>query len=293
MKLFARAISIFLIVVGASCGKRDGAPNVTGSGSATAVSGSGSAITAGSAGMATGSGSDQSASPAGSAAAGSTVDSSAAMSLQTATGRYGILLAETPGGKVTLTLDGGKTEELADLTIVKVMGDAAGPMRVDVGGKQGTVKTDRIVYDDDIQRSPKGDFAVVTPLIECEDVCTKAVWLVHGSVKRWRALDSAVSPAAAWHPQGTNVAIGGSGQLVVLELPSGEVLNETNGYMGPAYSPDGTLYVRDDNFGVFTFADGKATKVGKGKKPKRIEGEFAVDPKPVTFGPDGKFKTID
>lgn len=295
MKSFVRAIPIFLIVVTASCGKRDASPNATGSGSGSAppMTGSGSAIAGGSAGLAAGSGSDAAASPAGSAAAGSAADGSTAMSLQTATGNYGILLAETPGGTVTLTLDGGKTEELPDLTIVTITKEVGALWRVDVGGKQGAVEVEWIVGHENIERSPKGDFAVVTPIMECEDMCLRAVWLVHGSVKRWRALEFAHTPAAAWHPNGSNVAISGSDRLLLIALPSGEVISETSGYVGPAYAPDGTLYVRDDKYGVFTFADGEATKVGKGKKAKVLEGEYPVDPKPVVFGPDGKFKTVD
>lgn len=294
MKLFARELSILLIVVGASCGKREAAPSAMGSGSATAASGSGSAMAAGSAGLGSGSGSDLTASPAVSAGDGSAAAGSAAMSLQTATGHYGMLLAATAGGKVTLTLSGGKTEQLADLTIVKVGDQATGEsMAVEAGGKQGTVLNREVVFDSDIQRSPKGDFAVVTPLVECVDTCDHEAWLVHGSVKRSLVLEHTVDTAAAWDPQGTNVAVGGGHKLVLIKLPSGEVLSETDGYVGPAYAPDGTLYVRDENFGVFTFANEKAKKVGKGKRPKVPDGEFPADPKPVTFGPDGKFKTVD
>jgi hypothetical protein len=78
--------------------------------------------------------------------------------------------------------------------------------------------------------------------------------------------------------------------LAVIALPFGEMLHESDEYMAPAYAPNGMLYVRDANFGVFTFIDGRAKKVGKGKKPKQLEDEFAPHPQPVTFGADGKLK---
>ena len=177
------------------------------------------------------------------AAAGSAAGSAAAGSAAPAgETRDGILLAKTAGGKITLTLDDGKTEEVADGTNVKVTGYGNfETVVVNTGDKQGRVATDRIVINDEIQRSPKGDFAVVRTEIECVDLCSGQVWLVHGTVTRWRVFEMATLPNAAWHPQGTNVAIGGDGVLAVIALPSGEVLHESDKFMAPAYAPDGTL----------------------------------------------------
>lgn len=283
MKFVPRSLLVLLFVVGAACGKKDGAGNSAGSGSAPAAPGSGSGSAMADASTAAVTADAAAGSGAGSAAAGA-----AAPAGKT---EDGILLAETAGGKITLTLEDGKTEQVADGTNVRVTGYGNfETVVVNTGTKQGRVVTDRVVIDDEIQRSPKGDFALVRTEIDCVDLCWGQVWLVHGTVTRWRVLDRATLPNAAWHPQGTNVAVGGNGVLAVIALPSGEVLHESEEYMAPAYAPDGTLYVRDENFGVLKFLDGKAKKVGKGKKPKQLEDEFAPHPQPVTFEADGKLK---
>jgi hypothetical protein len=108
----------------------------------------------------------------------------------------------------------------------------------------------RRAIDDEFQRSPKGDFSIVRTEIDCVDLCSGQVWLVHGTVTRWRVFEMATLPKAAWHPKGMNVAVGGDGVLAVIALRSGEVLYESDEYMAPSYAPNGTLYVRDADFGV-------------------------------------------
>ncbi|HEY4177957.1 MAG TPA: hypothetical protein VGM90_14015 [Kofleriaceae bacterium] len=281
MTFVPRSLLLLLIVIGSACGKKDGAASSAGSASAPAASGSGSA-------MADASTAVLSADAAAGSATGSAASGSAAPAGET---RDGILLAKTAGGKITLTRDDGKTEDLADGTDVKVTGYGNFETAVvNTGDKHGRVATDRIVINDEIQRSPKGDFAVVRTEIECVDLCAGQVWLVHGTVTRWRVFEMSTFPNATWHPQGTSVAVGGDGVLAVIGLPSGEVEYQSDAYMAPAYAPDGTLYVRDENFGIFTFIDGKAKKVGKGKKPKQLDDELAPRPQPVTFGADGKLR---
>jgi hypothetical protein len=206
-----------------------------------------------------------------------------------------VLLATHQGGTVELTLDGGGRVALTEGSVVDLTAPPAAVSppagdwtHVSTGGKQGFVPAESAVND--VRRSPAGGFAVATAVVTCEDMCHSAVWLVHGMAERWRVFELAVSPDVAWHPHGGAVAIGGDGEMAILDLPSGKVLQRTSRYFAPAYAPDGTLYVRDHDDGVLTLRGDDATTVGKSTPPRLRAGEYGGGPSPVTFAADGRWR---
>jgi len=276
-----------LALAAASCKKSKTDPG-PGSAAATGSGGSAGSATAGSDTVGSGSGSD-----AGSGSDGSGAGSaSAARELPAKLPEdSGVVLADAPGGTVTLTVDGGGEVQLPDGTIVthsEWPGEAPDSrdelVHVSHAGKQGTIAS-RFLFTE-IVRSPGGDFAMVTAEVGCGDYCHLAVMLIHGMAERWKLFE-AVRPFPAWRPDGKAVAIGGDGELVIVELPSGAVIAKSDKFMSPAYAADGTLYVRNGDYAVFTFDGTKGKRVAKGKAPELMEGEMDPGPVPVEFGKDG------
>jgi hypothetical protein len=296
MKLLALAVVMMFGAVACKKAGTDKPAPTTGSGSSatSGSAGSGSAGS-GSATAATGSGGG---SAAGSGSASATVDAP----LPAVKGDdKGFLFADKPKGTVTVTIAGKKTEA-PDGTLVDLLDwPDSGPendhgelRHISVNGKQGFIASRHVVLAEDIKPAPSGDLALVTPLDGRGDFEHHAVWLVRGMGQRWRMFETAVDPTPAWHPKATSLALGGDGALVVVELPSGKELARTDKYFAPAYAPDGTLYVRSHDWGVYTFADGKAKRIAKGKRQRKEEGEdFDPSPSPVSFDAKGKYQLDD
>jgi hypothetical protein len=208
---------------------------------------------------------------------------------------HAVLLATHQGGTVELTVDGGGRVALADGSLVELTAPPDGMAlpagdwtHVSTGDKQGLVPAESAVNG--VKKAPAGGFAVATAMVSCGDMCHSAVWLVHGMAERWRVFEHAVSADVAWHPRGGAVAIGGDGEMALIELPSGKVLQRSRRYFAPAYAPDGTLYVRDHDDGVLTLHGDDATMVGKSTPRQPVAGEYGMGPAPVDFAADGTWR---
>jgi hypothetical protein len=208
--------------------------------------------------------------------------------------KQSVALAEEPGGTVEIALDDGKTDQLPDGTAVvetpkPADSKADGTYHVTAGNTHGVIDSHRTPAD--YRVSPDKTWAVVRFETQCGDVCFGAVWLVHGKKQRWKLFDSAVTTRAAWTTD--EAAVDDTRDTVIVQLPSGMVKRKLEGYLSPAYAPDGTLYLRDMKFGVFTVhGDDKPKKVGKtkGVSEPAEPGTYDPGPEPVEFDASGKWK---
>jgi hypothetical protein len=207
--------------------------------------------------------------------------------------KSGIIFAEKAGGTVKGIKDG---------TVVEVVGESGGAVAdmadatvtVKHEGRKVKLRADRVLRDIDVEqirRSPDNQHAVFSPIYACGDVCHSILWLISAKDgKRVKLGEGGPDVHVAWHPTGGTVAAG-SGGLWIVSLADYKV-KELEEYTSPAYSPDGTLYVRDHEGSAFIVGKGKPKKVwdaggGDDGGDEGADGEedvFGVDdPRPVRF----------
>jgi hypothetical protein len=204
---------------------------------------------------------------------------------------HALILADTPGGKVTFTLADKTTSELADGTIVEEHHEQFGESTVSSHGRTGTVELTHVIGSNAVYPAPSGVFAVLTPALGCGDYCHLAVWLVEGlNGRRWKISDNTVLPTVAWRADGKAVAVDAGPGVAVIELPSGKQLEMFEDTHSPAYAPNGTLYLRGPDWEVFEVADGKTKRVGQGVKLKL---DYPMPAFPVKFDASGKWQLSD
>jgi len=199
---------------------------------------------------------------------------------------------------------GGTVKGIKDGTTVEVVGESGGAVAdmadatvtIKHEGKKLKLRADRVLRDIDVEqirRSPDNLYAVFSPIFACGDMCHTALWLISArDGKRVKLGEGGPDVNVAWHPKGGTVAVG-SGQLWIVSLADYKVKAMAD-YTSPAYSPDGTLYIRDHKGSAFTVGKGKPKKVwdagdeGEGEGEDEDEDEMDVeDPRPVEFK-DGK-----
>lgn len=208
--------------------------------------------------------------------------------------KSGIIFAVKAGGTVKGVKDG---------TVVEVVGESGGAVAdmadatvtIKHEGKKIKLRADRVLRDIDVEqifRSPDNLHAVFSPIFTCGDMCHTAIWLIStADGKRIKLGEGGPDVNVAWHPRGGTVAVG-CRALWIVSLADFKV-KELGDYTSPAYSPDGTLYVRDHEGSAFTIGKGKPRKVwdsGAGDQAALDEAEEEMDvedPKPVEFK-DGK-----
>lgn len=205
--------------------------------------------------------------------------------------KSGIIFAEKAAGLVKGIKDGTTVEVVGESGgAVGDMADATVTIKHD--GKKVKLRADRVLRDTDhdlIRRSPDNLHAVFSPLYACGDMCHSVLWLISAKDgKRVKLGEGGPDINVAWHPKGGTVAVG-SGQLWIVSLADFEV-KPMKDYTSPAYSPDGTLYIRDHKGSAFTLGKGKPAKVWDAGDEGEEEGEDEMDvedPRPVEFK-DGK-----
>jgi hypothetical protein len=213
--------------------------------------------------------------------------------------KTGIAFAETRGGRVQgKAANGSKTSirDGAPVAVVSVhqaeMGDPdSSTVEVKVDGKRSTVPITAVLWEEALQRSPDGAFAVFSAITACGDLCHTEIFLVGRDGKRVPLGGGGVDVAVAWRPDGKEVAVG-SGSLWLVALP-GLTVRPVEDYMAPAYAPDGTLYVRDRDGSAYKLRSGKAKRVWKAPPAAEPEdgGDMeggAMEPTPVKFDRAGK-----
>ncbi|HEU5056675.1 MAG TPA: hypothetical protein VFU21_09110, partial [Kofleriaceae bacterium] len=207
--------------------------------------------------------------------------------------KSGIIFAEKAGGTVKGIKDG---------TVVEVVGESGGAVAdmadatvtVKHEGRKVKLRADRVLRDIDVEqirRSPDNQYAVFSPIYACGDVCHSVLWLISArDGKRVKLGEGGPDVEVAWHPKGGTVAAG-SGGLWIVSLADYKV-KELEEYTSPAYSPDGTLYVRDHEGSAFIVGKGKPKKVwdaggGDDGGDEGADEEEDVrgvdDPRPVRF----------
>ena len=207
--------------------------------------------------------------------------------------KSGIVFAEKAGGVVKGIKDGTTVEVLGESGGgVGDMADATVTIKHD--GKKVKLRADRVLRDTDleqIRRSPDNQHAVFSPIYACGDMCHSVLWLVSAKDgKRLKLGEGGPDVNVAWHPKGGTVAVG-SGALWIVSLADYKA-KPMKDYTSPAYSPDGTLYIRDHKGSAFTVGKGKPARVwdagDEGEGEGDDEGDMDVeDPRPVEFK-DGK-----
>ncbi len=210
----------------------------------------------------------------------------------------GIALADAQGGTIAATADDGSKIEIADGAAVAIaeiaeMGMGAGgpdsaTVDVVVGGKRVALPAGQVLHEEALQRSPDGAVAVFSFINSCGDLCHTMLYVVASDGRRAKLGDGVVDVVVAWRADGKELAVG-SGSLWLVALPELQV-RAVHEYTAPAYAPDGTLYVRDQDGSAYTLTGTEATRVHKAKKqPPLEEGDYgADDPPPVTFDADGR-----
>ena len=203
-------------------------------------------------------------------------------------------------GIVFATRAGGTVKGIKDGTTVEVVGESGGAVAdmadatvtIKHEGKKVKLRADRVLRDIDleqIRRSPDNLHAVFSPIYACGDVCHSALWLITArDGKRVKLGEGGPDVNVAWHPKGGTVAVG-SGQLWIVSLADYKV-KSMDEYTSPAYSPDGTLYVRDHKGSAFTVGKGKPTRVwDAGDEGETTDEDDEMhemdveDPRPVEF----------
>lgn len=210
----------------------------------------------------------------------------------------GIILAERPGGTVTLHPEQGADLTLAEGEAVTYVDENAGvglgdaTAVVEARGVRGAVPNARVVTEARLRRSPDGRAAVFSAIATCGDLCHVEVWLLGAGGARTRVTSEAGPDAVvAWSPDGARVAVG-SGGLQIVTVADGHV-TEVASFTAPAWASDGTLFARgsvtDD--AVFIVADGAPPRRlfgAPGRPPAPTAGEAAPDPTPVAIERDGR-----
>jgi hypothetical protein len=209
----------------------------------------------------------------------------------------GVILAEQPGGTVSLHPESGPDVALSDGERVNFVDDNVGvgggdaTAVVEARGVRGNVPNARVVTEARLQRATTGGAMVFSAVFSCGDFCHGEVWLLHAEGQRTRITQNAgPSVVTAWRPDGARAAAG-SGGLWVVTAADGHV--ETMGdYTAPAYAPDGALFVRgagaDD--AVFALTDGAPPRrvfAPAGRVPRANPEVPREDPAPVAFEQEG------
>lgn len=209
-----------------------------------------------------------------------------------------VVLAEQPGGTVTLhpatgadiTLADGESVTLVDESSGVGQGDATAT--IEARGVRGQVPNARIVDESRIARSPDGHVAIFSAIVTCGDFCHSEVWWLGPAGARSRVTtDGTVDRTVSWRPDGTVAAVG-SGALYMVRASDGHTETDTH-FTAPAYAPDGALFVRgaEADDAVFALADGAPPRrvfAAPGRVPPTTEAHPATEPTPVVFEDEGR-----
>jgi hypothetical protein len=207
----------------------------------------------------------------------------------------GIAFAETQGETIDAPGANGQGRSIADGAEVSIkaareveMGDSdEATVDVIAEGETLTLPAARVLREGNLTRAPDGSFAVFDVIESCGDLCHTAIYLVARDGRRVRLGGGVVDLVVAWRSDGKEVAIG-SGSLWIVSLPALAV-RQLPEYTAPAYSPDGTLYVRDQHGSAFTVGAKVELKWRAPPSPPPEEGDHgADDPPPVRFDAAGK-----
>lgn len=209
-----------------------------------------------------------------------------------------VILAETPGVRVTMRPESGPALSLADgerVTYVEEstsVGAGDSLATVEARGVRGTVPNARVITEERLHRAPSGGAAVFAAVFFCGDLCHGEVWLLDAAGRRTRITDNAgPEVVVAWRPDGARVAVGSYGLFVV--RPDDARAEPIPDFTAPAYAPDGTLFVRGEterDDGVFELLEGAAPRrvfAAPGRPPRRQPEVPTGDPSPVTFEEGG------
>ncbi len=211
-------------------------------------------------------------------------------------GASGVIMAEQPGGTVTLHPASGPDLTLADGERVTFVDDNASvgggnaSATVEARGVRGAVPNARVVTEARLGRATSGA-AVFSAIFSCGDVCHREVWFIGANGQRARVTqDAGANITVMWRPDGAQVAVGSCGLWVIRAADGHVEAMET--FTSPAYAPDGALFARgvQQDDGVFELADGTPPRRvfgAPGRVPPSTESAPAEDPAPVVFEQDG------
>lgn len=211
--------------------------------------------------------------------------------------RAGVIMAEQPGGTVTLHPESGPDLVLADGERVAFVDDNAGvgggdaSATVEARGVRGAVPNARVVTEERLGRAASGGAAVFSAIFSCGDLCHREVWFIGATGQRARVTEHAGADiTVAWSPDGAQVAVGSFG-LWVVRAADGHV-ESMEAFTAPAYAPDGALFVRGvrEDDGVFALVDGTPPRRvfgAPGRVPAATDIALDEDPSPVVFEQDG------
>jgi hypothetical protein len=213
--------------------------------------------------------------------------------------KQGVAFAETKGGTVEgkaadgtkVSIKDGTRLDVAEVKEADMSTDDAATVDVKVDGKTVALPMGAVLLEGSLTRSPDGKVAVFTYIDSCGDLCHTMLHVVTDDGRRAKLGDGVADRVVAWRKDGKQAAVG-SGQLWLVTLPDLTV-KHLEKYTAPAYAPDGTLYVRDQDGSAYTLAaDGKAKRVWKAKKvaPDEADEYGADDPPPVELDSAGKPK---
>lgn len=210
--------------------------------------------------------------------------------------KHGIAFAEAAGGTSEAKAPDGTAVPVKDGTVLTVdregeavIGNSKASMdAITVAGNKLSISARNVIVESRLKRSPDGSTALFYLIDSCGDVCHTELSVVTSDGRRVALGDGTVDVVAAWRKDGKELVVG-SGGLWIVSLPdlAVQTLDE---YTAPAYGPDGTLYVRDQDGSGFTLVGAEAKRVFKAKKPPPLqEGDYgADDPTPPTFNAAGK-----
>lgn len=212
--------------------------------------------------------------------------------------KQGVIFAETAGDTVTGKGDGGATVEIPDGAAVEIvaeneamMGGGEEDASTDIlyQGTKLTVPAIRLLVEGALERSPDGRLAIFSTIVSCGDLCHRDLYVLAADGRRERLGDGVADIVVGWSKDGKQAAIG-SGQLWLVDIATLQV-TPLESYTAPAYAPDGTLYIRDQDGSAYILAAGSEPRLvfKAEKEPEREEGDYgADDPMPVEFDAAGK-----
>jgi hypothetical protein len=213
--------------------------------------------------------------------------------------KQGVIFAETAGGTVAGKGDGGATVAIPDGAPVEIVaeneammggGDEDASADVLYQGKKLTVPAIRLLVEGALERSPDGKLAVFSTIVSCGDLCHRELYVLAADGRRARLGDGVADVVVAWSKDGKQAAVG-SGQLWLIDIATLRVTPHES-YTAPAYAPDDTLYIRDQDGSAYILAAGSQPRlVYKAEKDEAEPEEDdygADDPMPVEFDAAGK-----
>jgi hypothetical protein len=213
--------------------------------------------------------------------------------------KQGIIFAETAGSTVAGKGDGGATVAIPDGAAVEIVAENEAMMgggEEDAStvilheGKKLTVPAIRLLVEGALERSPDGRLAVFSTIVSCGDLCHRELYVLAADGRRERLGDGVADVVVAWSKDGKQAAVG-SGQLWLVDIATLRV-TPLESYTAPAYAPDGTLYIRDQDGSAYILAAGSEPRlVFKAEKDEAEPEEDdygADDPMPVEFDAAGK-----